>query len=926
MTLVSLFSALKNMMKKGEYGNIHRPSFKFGNIHRPNFKRPIHVNLLMIIGSDRAHYCLIKDKSRLFRSHKSTHKGKLFFCDLCLNSFTREDLLKDHEIYCQKHKPQTVYTPEAGSKNATMLFSNSQAQHRLPFVIYADMECFLEKSSDFLQKHLPASYAYYVVSDHPRYNNKGVQIYRGDNVIDHFLCSLLEEEKEMTELIEHIVPMKLSSHEEDQFKRASACHICKKLFTNDELKVKDHCHLTGTFRGAAHVSCNLNYQIPLKKFQIPVFFHNGKKYDFHLFIKNMGKYSKNIEVIPQNIENYMQIKWGNHLHFKDSVQFLSSSLDKLSDSLSSDDFIHMKNHFGDNHQLLCKKGVFPYEWFDCKIKFDHESLPLIDEFYSQLNDKSITNDEYDYAHNIWSHFNCQTFGDYHDLYLYTDVLLLSDIFETFRRTSMSFFDIDPCHYISLPSFGWNCMLKSTDIELDLLTDINMYLFFENGCRGGISSINHRYAKANNPYMYDYNSDEKSSYIIYIDKNSLYPEAMSDYLPYAHFKWEDPDHFDHESILNLSDECRKGYIFEVDLEYPAHLHKSHNNYPLASEHLTVMKNQLSLYNDYNSYHPTKKLVSNLYDKERYIVHYRNLKFYLTQGLVLKKIHKVLSFSQDKWMKPYIDLCALQRQNAKTNFQKDFWKLMMNSVFGKSMENLRHRIRLELVTDTKKALKLLSKNTYKRSIVFDDNLAAIELFKTQLCLNKPIYLGQVILELSKLYMAQYHYEHIQRKYSDYKLLFTDTDSFCYYITTKDLYQDMKNDSHHYDFSNYPINHSCFSNDNKKIIGKFKDETAGEPIIEFIGLRPKLYSILTEKENKKTMKGIKISGSRTIHHSDYKSCLFEKKMKSVSMYNIRNNNHNLRTIMENKIALSPYDDKRYVLSNGIDTLAYGNELIPP
>merc|ERR1712148_123101 len=137
------------------------------------------------------------------------------------------------------------------------------------------------------------------------------------------------------------------------------------------------------------------------------------------------------------------------------------------------------------------------------------------------------------------------------------------------------------------------MLKSTDIELDLLTDINMYLFFENGCRGGISSINHRYAKANNPYMYDYNSDEKSSYIIYIDKNSLYPEVMSDYLPYAHFKWEDPDHFDHESILNLSDECRKGYIFEVDLEYPAHLHKSHNNYPLASEHLTVMKNQLSL---------------------------------------------------------------------------------------------------------------------------------------------------------------------------------------------------------------------------------------------------------------------------------------------------------------------------------------------
>ena len=176
--------------------------------------------------------------------------------------------------------------------------------------------------------------------------------------------------------------------------------------------------------------------------------------------------------------------------FKDSFQFLNSSLEKLVESLSNDDFNQMENHFHDDFKLLCRKGIFPYEWFDSPEKFACSSLPSRENFYSSLNDRGVTNEEYEYALHIWNHFKCETFSDYHDLYLTTDILLLSDIFETFRSTSLHNFNLDPAHYISLPSYGWDCMLKTTGVKLSLLTDINKYLFFENGCRGGISSINH----------------------------------------------------------------------------------------------------------------------------------------------------------------------------------------------------------------------------------------------------------------------------------------------------------------------------------------------------------------------------------------------------------------------------------------------------
>ena len=238
----------------------------------------------------------------------------------------------------------------------------------------------------------------------------------------------------------------------------------------------------------------------------------------------------------------------------------------------------------------------------------------------------------------------------------------------------------------------------------------------------------------------------------------------------------------------------------------------------------------------------KLVTTLLDKEKYVLHYRNLKQYLELGLRVKKIHRVLEFSHSKWLKEYIDFNTEKRKNGKTSFGKDFFKLMNNSVFGKTMENLRNRVNIELVTNEKRLNKLSAKPTYVSNKVFNENLVAVHTKKEKLLLNKPSYVGMCILDLSKIHMYDFHYNYIRKKYPDSQLLFTDTDSLFYLIKSeKDIYQEFWVDRDLFDNSDYPKSSKYFFNDNKKVIGKFKDEAAGKVIEEFVGLKSKMYSYL-------------------------------------------------------------------------------------
>ena len=723
-------------------------------------------------------------------------------------------------------------------------------------------------------------------------------------------------------------PLRLTSAEQKSFEEANICHICSCELKKD--KVRDHCHFTGQYRGAAHNKCNLMCKKPKV---LPVIFHNLQGYDAHLFIKQLARLEGKLTCIPSTEEKYISfsktIKVGEYkdcsgssfdvnfeIRFLDSFKFLQTSLANLVSNLSPGDFINTKHAFKRNTELLTRKGVYPYDYVSSLDKLSETQLPPKEEFYSHLNDEDISDEDYQHAINVWNTFGCKTIRDYHDLYLKSDVLLLSDVFENFRKTCLKHYKLDPVHYYTSPGLAWDACLKETGQHLQLLSDYDMLMMFEQGIRGGITHISKRYAEANNKYMKNYNPEKESTFIQYLDANNLYGWAMSQNLPTHGFKWmknitvEKVDEILDKANHSMSNLGRKGYIFEVDLEYPQHLWETHNDYPLAPEKMIV--------------NGVEKLICHFKPRKNYVVHYRNLRQYLEMGMRLTAVHRGISFYQSSWMEPYIRKNTELRKTAANNFEKDFFKLMNNSVFGKTIENIRKRQNIHLIDNGKKAVKLSSRPNFDRCTIFDRNLIAVHMKNTEVYFNKPVYVGQAILDLSKTLMFDFHYNYIKKKYGNKaELLFTDTDSLMFQIYTDDFYKDISHDIlTKFDTSDYPPDHPSGipTGVNKKVIGMFKDEVAGKQITCFVGLRPKLYSFRIEEDKEvRKCKGIKKNViKKKLDFDDYVQCLFTGRKEMRKMKIIRSEKHEIYSKEVNKIALSNEDDKREVLLGKVKTIA--------
>ena len=281
-------------------------------------------------------------------------------------------------------------------------------------------------------------------------------------------------------------------------------------------------------------------------------------------------------------------------YFIDSMQFMNSCLDELVKNLSDNDFNYLSQEFsGDFLKLVKQKQVYPYEYMDSFKKFSEVKLPDRCEFYSSLKDEYINEKDYLRAINVWNKFKMNTIGDYCDLYLKTDFLLLSDVFEKFINTYLEYYGFDPCHYVGSPGLSCDAMLKMTGIELELTSDIDMHLFIEKGMRESISNIAKRQGKANNNYMKCYDSSKESKFIMYLDTNNLYGWAMSQYLLYSGNRGEGGV-IDRLDVNSIGENSPAGYILEVDLEYPDELHELHNYYPLSSENIEISHNMLPNY--------------------------------------------------------------------------------------------------------------------------------------------------------------------------------------------------------------------------------------------------------------------------------------------------------------------------------------------
>ena len=458
------------------------------------------IDLFLYECDGKYHYSLIKNFSRLFRSQiTSRTNGVLHICKKCFTHFSKEDLYDKHITYCSSNETVAVKMPPRNSK---LRFVNYQKQLPIPFVVYADFECFTKPMSTCspnpddsytysYQKHEPSGFCLYIKGLDGMNKILKPITYTKQSENDDVAAIFVSRPESITHKIYNDfyrkpIPMKLDMKRQQEYYSDTKCHICGGELNGERSggddKVRDHSHFTGRYRGAAHSRCNLQCRKPMI---LRVIFHNLQGYDAHLFIKQLATLTGKLECIPSTEEKYIsfskKIKVGEYksrrngetvtlnfeIRFIDSFKFLQTSLANLVENLQPDDFHNTKAIFKDGErsegvvELLTRKGVYPYDYVSSIERFSETQLPPKSGFCSRLNDEDISDADYQHALNVWNTSQCQTIRDYHDLYLKSDVLLLADVFENFRATCLKHYNLDPAHYYTSPGLAWDACLRET---------------------------------------------------------------------------------------------------------------------------------------------------------------------------------------------------------------------------------------------------------------------------------------------------------------------------------------------------------------------------------------------------------------------------------------------------------------------------------
>ena len=455
------------------------------------------INLMIIAENKRKHYFAIKSLSRLLSSKNTNHKGKEYFCNNCLQGFKEESSRDEHIVYCMNNEAVKVEMPH---KNPIVQYSDGQFQFKVPFIMYADFESILEpiqgpgndlriSSTTGVNNHVPSGWCIRSEFTYGKVEAP-LKLYRGKNCVKKFCEHVTGEARRLYCSFPEVPMGTLTKAQSKKYEEVRICHICFKPFNGENPKVRDHCHYTGHYRGPAHTKCNLQYKIPS---YIPIVFHNLSGYDAHLFIKelasindgpigyNMGPQggpgpTGSMGVIAKNKEDYISFsikvevdkyidKNGIEkskeieLRFIDSFKFMS--LDSLVNNLAKggNKFFGFEEYSENQYKLLIRKGIYPYEYMTDWDKFKEMKLPLREAFYSTLNMTGVKEEDYEHANRTWKEFDLKDLGEYHDLYLKKDVILLADVFEAFRKVCLKNYGLDPVHFYTAPGLAWKACLK-----------------------------------------------------------------------------------------------------------------------------------------------------------------------------------------------------------------------------------------------------------------------------------------------------------------------------------------------------------------------------------------------------------------------------------------------------------------------------------
>lgn len=812
------------------YSNIYPKFARAGDIEED-------MNLLLY----KEHFCLITNI-------KSFFKTKMYKCYNCFEEFVSAKALNSHIFKCRDHKENCNFIKE------TIKFKNYSKLTKAPFIIYCNIESTLSK-----EKCTPVVFGLFT---HCSFEEKHDKIYSYDSyLIDRFINVLISEANRIDDILKNIMPMKLSEDQEREYNSAQYCYLCKTNFTIKDPKVRDHDHITGEYRGAAHKSCNLSFL--RQKRYVPILFTNNTKYDANYIIRGLMNTTK------------------IHLLAKTSEKFFTFNC-KLTKSDLTFRFIDNTMFLGDNYEKICstiilkkakyRKLYYPYNLLRNYFQILEYYTPNRNDFYNPKTCKEMTDIEFSDFKQIFEKHKFKTLQEYLIMYSTNTVQLLCDAFESFRDVCISTYKLDPANYITLPGYAWDACLLMTEAQFEPIKDKEILKLLEDGIRGGICTCSEvKYAKE---------TEEKK--IVYMDANNLYGYCMEKPIPCGGFRLYTVDGDPMEILVNLKSD--KNYILRVDLDYPDSLHAKHNELPLAPEHLH------------------NKLIPNLQNKRDYVVYLPILLFYIEKGLKLRKISQILEFDEKPILKKWVDYNTLRRRAAKYDHEDRFYKLVINSVYGKTLENIRKRVYLKAINSNEDGIKYCSKPNYKRFIRIDNDCHIVELYQNNLIFDKPIYIGFVILELAKLHMYKFHYDCIKPNF-EAKLMYTDTDSFVYYMTAK----------------NFDKIKEHLDTDNNKIPGLFKFVEPVGSIKSFVCLKSKYYSYTTDKEE--VRKGIpKHLSTEVISHQDYVDALLSQTTKNIMYQRFCSKNMELYFSECKKMCLSIVDEKR-VPTSQIHTSALGH-----
>ena len=596
------------------------------------------------------------------------------------------------------------------------------------------------------------------------------------------------------------------------------------------------------------------------------------------------------DIIAKSSENYISVKIGC-LKFLDSYRFLDASLDKLSTTLTS--FPSLDSN-GMEDDLFTRKLAYPYEKVKTIESF-YKPLKLgREDYFSTLKQSYPDFEEIIRTQAIIVKNKITNLIELTMLYLKNDVGLLTDIFQNYIDTCKKAYGINPLYSYSTPSFTWKAGLKMTGVKLDYITDDELRLLLENNMRGGPKScMGSRYVKR---------GERK---IVYEDMNNLYGWSMSQYLPTGDFREIEVTRSSVKRILRTPDNDERGFLEECDLEYPSSIHEITKYFPFLPDKKTIKIENFSPYMTINKpekYKPTEKLIMDQTNKQRYFLHYRDLKFCIRHGIRILNVHTVYKLKQSLWLAKYIKYNTEQRSKAKTDFEKHFYKLMNNSFYGKTIENIRKRLNLDLIekSDTHRILNRQSKLSFDDKIVEYEKISLYSFNKESIKFTKPIYVGFCVLELSKLLMYEWYYDKMQPYFGEdnLELHYLDTDSFIFsFKPIKSLIEDLKFFKEDFDFTDLDPSHVLYSKDNKKVIGKVKLVTSLElDLDEAVFLRSKSYS-LNIKQNSSHCKHKGVQDHNKYTLEDYKYCLENNEIKYGVNYSLKSNKHEITLLKQKK-----------------------------